>query len=98
MALGPLASTLVAYSNASSLHLLSNGEAARRPPRVLAVGRFEQLFRSLAPHLGDARDHRRQLTLGEEQLRGADLDRIGDRDRRDGRARPDGRLGPSFEV
>src|SRR5712691_4833375 len=82
----------------SCAHLLSYSEAARRPPRVLSVGRFEQLFRSLAPHLGGARDHRRQLVLGEEQLRGADLDRVGDRDRRDGRARSDRRVGPSFEV
>src|SRR2546425_5519767 len=72
--------------NAPSLHLLSSTEAARRPPRMLPVSGLEELVRTPASHLGGACDHRRQLARGDEKLRGAHLDRIGDRHRRERRA------------
>src|SRR5438445_6996555 len=81
----------------SSVHLLSSSEAVGRAPRVLPVSRLEQLIGTPASHLGDARDHRRQLASREQELGGSHLDRIGDRDRRQCRAGPDRGLGQTVE-
>src|SRR5829696_5826510 len=61
------------------------------PTRVLAVRRVEQTPRLPLAHDRRARQHRRQGAARGQELRCADLHRVGERDRRHGRTRPDRR-------
>src|SRR5215472_10129876 len=89
---------LLRLLNCSYLHLLSSCEAARGAPRMLSIGGLEQLVGPPPTHLRDAGYHRGKPTRREEQLRGADLDRVGHRHGRQRRARSDRRLGLAVEA